>query len=581
MVNYEHRRLLAALRAADTEPGSPSELTSWLKGTDHLNLLRTDVENVEVTLAALSPGTCLNSFVVPKDLPILGQDLFALYDWSPNPYHQDAATYSWGWGTDGVRAYQRGSASGRDLPLGVSPLVFFRSFEGVTDESRVSREIAQDFIHAAEILWRPERSAYSRLDFRGDWDDIVSLSTPQASGDTDLVTACRQAIDLHLIALGAVLVRVFEFRFRSQDLPSFSHFTDEEECFVSEDPNLQYRARVSEKGLGIIRGVQIVRPRLTPLEVEHLVKEGRIPEPKESNPVSFIVEDLRNGIVATVSTDPSTTTNYFETEGNSLPFETSPAYFRPDVLLKYKADRDKYTVLDGEIECRGGWRLRNYSVNAADQIAAYICDLRMLPHEEQQHWASHNEPPKAGLSKRAIDTDFRGKWPEDSTPSERLAHILRRWRSDDVTWWSRRDENSPEVPAVPRTESREEWGGAVVGLSNSVTEGFEVKELRQILRDDNADVDKQWGSIKLLEEILQNRGIPLPGGRLTALREVNEGRVLSGVHATGSKGADLAKSVMEQHGSFASHFEHLCEEVTKELLLIEQALGLEEGPPER
>lgn len=466
-----------------------------------------------------------------------------------------------------------------DLPAGVSPLVFFRSAEGVTDDTRVSRELAQEFIHACEAFWRPERRAYSRLDFRGDWEDVVSCSTRKTPEAIDLISASRQPLDLHLMALGAVLVRIFEFRMRSQDAPSGFHFTDEEQRSITSDPGLHYHEITSEKGVGIVWGVQIIQPRLTSLEVEQLVKEGRIPDPKESEPISFTVEDWRNGTIATVSTDPSTTTNYFLAEGNDLPFETSPAYFRPEVLLKYKANQEKYSVHDDEIHCRGGWRLRDYSVNAAGQIAAYICDLRNLPHEEQLYWSTYNEPPRAGLSKRAIDTDFRGKLPENTTPREQLVHILRRWAEDRVDWWTWRAEDSPELLAVPRTENRREWGDALVALSNGATEGFVVKELRQILRSGGGHVDKQWGSIKLLEELLQSRGIPLPGGRLAALREVNEGRVFSGVHATGSKGADLAKAVLEKHGSFASHFEHLCEEVAKELTLIERALGLQEGPP--
>ena len=575
MVTYAHERLLISLEAADKMPDGPSEMAAWLRGTDHLKLLRTDAGDTEIILTAFSSGTCMNSFVVPKDLPGLQGDLLALYDWSPNPYHHDGSSYSWIWdlGTGDVHADEGGGGGRGGLPPSVSPLVFFRTIEGVDDDTRVSREIAQDFIHASATFWRSERRSYSRLNFRGDWEDVVSCSVGETPSHIDLVSAHRQSIDLHLTALEAVLVRVFEFHLQSKDLPPLFHFTDEDRRFKTVEDNLHHRGVISDKGIGIICGVQIIHPTLSSTEVEHLVKKGRIPDPQESDPVSFIVDDIRNGVVTTVSTDPSTTTDYFTTAGNSLPFETSPAYFRPDVLLKYKADRDKYTVRDTEIECRGGWGLRSYHVNDAGQISAYICDLRNLPHEEQLHWATYNERPKAGLSARAIETDFQGKWPEEMTALEKLVDVLQGWRGPDVKWWTWRDEHSPELLTVPRTESRQEWGDALVALSNSVIEGFVVKELRQILRDGGGNVDKQWRSIKLLEEILQNRGIPLPGGSLTALREVNEGRVFSDLHATGSKGAELSRAVMEKHGTFTAHFEYLCEEVAKELALVEQALS--------
>jgi hypothetical protein len=68
--------------------------------------------------------------------------------------------------------------------------------------------------------------------------------------------------------------------------------------------------------------------------------------------VEFIAQDWRNNRLARISTDPAATTNYFEAAKNSLPFEVSPAFFRPDVLLKYKADCDKYTIESRQIHCR-------------------------------------------------------------------------------------------------------------------------------------------------------------------------------------------------------------------------------------
>ena len=91
-----------------------------------------------------------------------------------------------------------------------------------------------------------------------------------------------------------------------------------------------------------------------------------------------------------------------------MPFELSPAFFRPEVLLKYKADRDKYTVDEVRqfISCRGAWGLESHDVNDSGQVHAYLCYLRHLPYQEQLHWKSHNEEPKGTISKRAFENDF-------------------------------------------------------------------------------------------------------------------------------------------------------------------------------
>lgn len=55
------------------------------------------------------------------------------------------------------------------------------------------------------------------------------------------------------------------------------------------------------------------------------------PEPKQY--VSFIAHDWKNSQVRECSCDPDQLGNYFVK--SDWPFSTSPAFFRPEVLLKY------------------------------------------------------------------------------------------------------------------------------------------------------------------------------------------------------------------------------------------------------
>ena len=57
-----------------------------------------------------------------------------------------------------------------------------------------------------------------------------------------------------------------------------------------------------------------------------------------------------------ISTAPGETANHFTK--SDLPFETSPAFFRPEVLQRYKSDTDRYTLEDRSISCRGAWHLQ-------------------------------------------------------------------------------------------------------------------------------------------------------------------------------------------------------------------------------
>ena len=76
----------------------------------------------------------------------------------------------------------------------------------------------------------------------------------------------------------------------------------------------------------------------------------------------------------------------------------SPAFFKSEVLHKYKADSAKFELTDRTISCRGAWHLTTYDVNEAGQVHTYVGYLGDLPYREQVYWQSFNEFPKGPLS---------------------------------------------------------------------------------------------------------------------------------------------------------------------------------------
>ena len=255
-------------------------------------------------------------------------------------------------------------------------------------------------------------------------------------------------------------------------------------------------------------------------------------------------------------------------EHNDLPYGTSPAFFRPDVLAKYKSDHEKYQIESRMISCRGRWSL-HYDVNDADQVHVYICDLQHLPYSEQLHWASHNEAPKADISQRALEIDFEAKWSSLSTPLEDVLTILRRWSEDGVPWWTLRSEPLLQRVNVPLTDSRDEWARAFLGFAKLVVEGFELSWLREQL----SSYDKDERSLKLLERLLQARGTSAEDVRLHGLRTVQQIRSKEEAHVPGTEAGDLASHALAEHGTYAAHFRTVCQDVTGELRLLEEALS--------
>lgn len=136
-----------------------------------------------------------------------------------------------------------------------------------------------------------------------------------------------------------------------------------------------------------------------------------------------------------------------------------PAFFRPEVLSKYKADSDKYTLGDSSISCRGAWHLDTYDVNEAGQVHTYLVYLRKLPYEEQLDRKAHNEPPKGPISERARRADFEGRWTFDYDPLISLRDALRGLREQMVPWWTLRSDDLIEQVHYPVTEGAETADG--------------------------------------------------------------------------------------------------------------------------
>ncbi len=260
---------------------------------------------------------------------------------------------------------------------------------------------------------------------------------------------------------------------------------------------------------------------------------------------------------------------------NSLPIELSPAFFRPEVLLKYKGDTDKYKVHDRDIHCRGAWTLRRYDVNEAGQVHAYIRDLRRLPYEEQLYWKSFNEKPKSGISRRALTTDFEGARTDFADPLQDIRHTLWRWFQSNSGWWKPRDETLLERITKPRTTSRDEWAEAFADLSKLIVEGLQVKFLRDRLGERNLTFGNDEKSLVLIERLL------VPGRRLEGLRTVQLIRSKNRAHAAGSEAAELADRALREHGTYSAHFEHVCGSVAEEFQLVEEVLSKPETIPEK
>jgi hypothetical protein len=415
------------------------------------------------------------------------------------------------------------------------------------------------------LHWRPEQRGYCRFDENGDLAPVVSVTTPTSGTKISLVTFNRASIDDYLAASNQVLVRLFDFTLLNRS--KFSSWGEEKENFFDGSEEIFYKQKICGPA-AYTRGVQIIRPRRPKPDIFSAMK-GRGGGTDGKNHVEFIAYDWRNGRISKISTDPMATTNYFEAEHNNLPFELSPAFFKPEVLLKYKADKDKYTVGERDIHCRNTWFLEAFDVNEAGQIFAYICYLRRLPESELLHWLSFNEQPKAPISERARINDFEGRFVSFTDPLEKIKRMARTWGCKKYSWWSLRDDRLIDSVTVPLTSSRDEWGDSFLTLTQLINEGFVVKVIRECLRTNGIDFDKQEGSLSLLEKLINFNDQCEDKVKLDGLRTAQLIRTKAKGHSAKNDAEQLALEALSKHETYATHFRHICEKIHDELQIIQ------------
>lgn len=464
---------------------------------------------------------------------------------------------------------------GNDNPTlkGGEKLVFRRSWPV---GKRASTEISQRLVHALELHYVEERNAYCRLDEVGDIEEVIRIHyVPSERFGESVVVVTITGHIFYEYALLAGMGLVFFFDFTRYQPSSFNGWSNVKR-FDRTEPHFFYHGGI-QPGVGsYINGRQIVVPALTRREIAHRYKELR--NPKKRRYASFKALSLKSGERIEVSCDPAKLSNYFQPE-SELPLEMSPAFFRAEVLHRYKADPSKYELTDRSINCRGAWHLRTYDVNEAGEVHTYLRYLAYLPYQEQLYWQSFNEWPKGSVSQRAFRTDFLGEWITDYDPLHAIKHKVARLDDLSPAWWNPR---GPEVRGAvhcPVTGAVNEWAEAILALDQLVTEGFQEGHLKKMALELGRTLDDKWRSLKLVEQCLIGKGVAEDKARVAvnALRRIRDLRTIVKGHAAPRKREEAEKSAVTSYGSLRAHFDVIAADCDEALELVFSVMDAGQG----
>ena len=550
MAKFEHEQLLNKLTVAATIPDEKNKLDEWFENVPQLQILIDNINSDEYIACTLSKHLYIQTAIVPLD-QLTNPDINDLLGWGISS--TDYRICQWETFEPDSKPYlEETNLLGCKSIKKSQSLIFHRTLEGVDDSDADYYELLQEFAHISGIHWRNERNAYCKFDKNGDLDNIVSVSKEPIN----LVTVNRKTLDEYLYLSNSAIIRVFDFTLFGKEFQSWNQNNEE----IKQIKNTHFRQCQSFNG-SYTRGFQIITPKDSDKDINKRVSSFNSDDVvKKPQYAEFIAHDWRNKTVRDISTDPRETTNYFQADGNVLPFELSPAFFNAEVLSKYKADKDKYTISTRRIDCREAWELKSYDINKAGQIHTYICYLRDLPYKEQLYWQSFNEIPKSGISKRAYIQDFEGGWGAEVDPLDGVKHKLQNWHDSNVSWWILKDDSLLKNVMPPVTDSIDQWASAFLELAKLVVEGLRPEKIKEALNQVNIDHGKGALSIKLLE-LLCKSDFP-------TLREIQLMRTFK-AHAKVSESKQYSKQVQTRYGSLPKHFNSVCEILLDELDIIE------------
>lgn len=416
-------------------------------------------------------------------------------------------------------------------------------------------ELPQDLTDVLQLHRDDETGNFCRVDRRGDKEAVCNIQIKPRI----VVAINAPALYAYLHFKNCALVRLFNvIRSKGKILGGWSHF----ERVDRSAPELNIFAYfqdnpspTDEDRMSMMRGAQIIG--LDRNQVWEMAKQ-ELTEEADDRYCDFITQDWKNERVALCSCAPSDTSNYFEPP-NDKPFETSPVFFRPEVLDKYKNDPDNYEVESRHIYKIEGWYLTTYDVNAEGQVHTYLGYLSDLPYEEQLHWKAHNEPPKGTISARAVETDFAGEWSEIRYPDEVVKEALGRVLTELPELLKNVDDSSISQLHRVHTDNRKQWEDSLLHLHQLVVEPLNLSEIRAIAAELGC-LDKTLKSLRQLDEVVEKLGYSRD--EVAVLSELNYLRNKVVGHRRGSEALEVTRRVRKVHGSFPAHFDDLLSRVT-------------------
>ena len=290
---------------------------------------------------------------------------------------------------------------------------------------------------------------------------------------------------------------------------------------------------------------------------------------REEPDVTFVIGVNPNGTLKEFTSNPDKLSNDFGANPGT-PHYLTPVYFRREVLEKYYADPNRYSVEDGYLSCLRLWSMQ-IDNNHPTHVVAFLGDLgRDLPYKERLHWKQFNVPPpaNAGISGTCFRRSFLAQFAEPESVDLIFRHeyqqLNKAWQ-EKMGWPlflepKPGDEYILKAIHIPATNSQGEFDEQVLNLTKLLVDSLNEEDFIAALDGQKVENEKGIGKF---ERFLRRQGFPHVESVIGFMRNLQELRSTGAAHR---KGRNYEKTLIKLGLS-----DHRKQEVIKRLL--EQAVA--------
>lgn len=409
----------------------------------------------------------------------------------------------------------------------LEPLVFLRRYHGIQPSHL---EISEEFRHFHNAYWDPIKKVLNKSEMDGS-ENIIGR-------------VCDSRLELRLLEVRQFLAAkqmylaiYFDFR-RFSEVDPQTIPAEERDIELKKDL-LCFTFHASSwdgepdetRSFSRLKGKILLPP--------PLVQESGIwpfDEKDESFP-EFIIGTDTNGGARTYCSDPKGLANYFGANPQA-PSYLTPVFFRREVLGKYYANPQKYSVEDGYLRCGELWGLRMDN-NLPDYVMVYLGDLGQdLPDKERLYWKTFNVTPDGRMSTVNFRRDFLCEFSDPVSPDlffkELLSCIGEQWLKR-FGWnlflpLAEADAHYLTTLRVPLTDDQAEFDPQVLSIAKLLIDSLNEKQIEAEL-DHSIPSEKGIGK---LERLLEKHSIPRWEDHIVFLRDLQTLRSTGVAHRKGS-----------------------------------------------